>query len=132
MLTREMFIRGASRIEFEGFKEMIEKAKEVVEKLQGEERDFFDDTVIYFQIDNGLLKLKIYDNDNGLQEIGSTEVLEFTGEGEYRDIDASYIIDIYNFVNQFEKETLVDGVIYVFFSVKKVIINIDNDCLIVL
>lgn len=131
MLTREMFIRGFMRVELDGFKEAIKKAKDVVEKIETE--DVLNKPVIYFQIspDRTILRLKIYDEDNGLKEIGSAEIIEFAGEGEYRDIEIRDVSDIYDFINQFEKESSLDGVIYMFFSVKKVIINVDNDCLIV-
>ena len=131
MLTREMFIRGFMRVELDGFKEAIKKAKDVVEKIETE--DVLNKPVIYFQIspDRTILRLKIYDEDNGLKEIGSAEIIEFAGEGEYRDIEIRDVSDIYDFINQFEKESSLDGVICMFFSVKKVIINVDNDCLIV-
>jgi hypothetical protein len=135
MITREDFLKGFMRADLKGFKEAIEKAKKSIKELKIEERDIFNKPVIYFQFskspgNNTALKLKIYDEDIGLQEIGNIEVLEYTIEGEYRDIDPSDIAKIDEFLKTVCEYTS-EKVIYLFFSVKKIVINLDDECLLV-
>jgi hypothetical protein len=133
MLTREDYLKGVIKIEFNEFKKFIEKANQLINQLikDIEERDIFDKPLVYIQFCNNLLKIKIYDKE-GLTEIGSIPVLEneTSISGEYRDINPTDISDIYNFIESFGDSTL-DGVVYLFFSVRKMIVNIDRECLVI-
>lgn len=136
MLTREDYLKGVIKADFNEFRNLIVKANKAVKDIG--KRDMFDEPLLYIQFcsNESVLKIKIYDRDN-LVEIGSIPVLESetTVDGEYRDISISDINKIQNFINRFVADDgdncILDGTIYLFFSIRKVIVNVDDECLVI-
>jgi hypothetical protein len=139
MLTRETYLKGVIKINFDAFRNLVEKVSESVKDIAEEERDTFDEPLLYIQFYNNpepVLKIKLYDREE-LTEIGSVPVLESETSisGEYRDINIPDIKKIHNFINRFIADDgdpcILDGTTYLFFSIRKVIVNVDDECLVI-
>jgi hypothetical protein len=136
MLTEKDFLKGVIKVDFDEFKKFIEKANESVK--DADKRDMFDEPLIYFQFcpNESVLKIKMLDREK-LLEIGSVSVIENETSitGEYRDISVSDIQRIHKFVNKFITDNgdacILDGTAYLFFSIRKMIVNIDDECLVI-
>lgn len=137
MLTREDYLKGVIKVNFDEFKSLIEKVNESVKGIG--KRDMFDEPLLYIQFCNNpepILKIKIYDREE-LTEIGSVPVLESETSisGEYRDIRIPDIQKIHQFIDKFISDNgdtcILDGTTYLFFSIRKVIVNVDDECLVI-
>ncbi len=139
-VERQEYIQGFLRVDLIGLQEMVEKAKEILTGVEEKNPFDFDDPheyinhvlnvpVVYFELEADKTKLKLM---IGSQEVGYTKVLEFVGEGKYRDLEISSIEDIFEFVSHIDPTSTLDGeVMYLYFSVKKVIFTSDRDCLVI-
>jgi restriction endonuclease S subunit len=139
MLTRETYLKGVIKINFDAFRNLVEKVSESVKDIAEEERGMFDEPLLYIQFCNNpesVLKIKLYDREE-LTEIGSVPVLESETaiNGEYRDISISDIENIHKFMDKFIADDgsvcILDGTIYLFFSIRKMIVNVDDECLVI-
>ncbi|MBX0312845.1 MAG: hypothetical protein JHC31_13950 [Sulfurihydrogenibium sp.] len=136
MITEKDFLKGVIKVDFDEFRKLIEKANKSVEDAG--KRDMFDEPLIYFQFcpNESVLKIKVFDTEK-LSEIGSVSAIESETSvvGEYRDISASDVQKIHKFVNKFIVDDgntcILDGTAYLFFSIRKMIVNIDDECLVI-